>query len=240
MQTWLKFLITGFFVLGIHRSSVDSQHKGSSNLELWCFCYQPDLVFWTSRKVVIKMKLIDAHVTSFIKPDVTSFIKAFVKPEAVIEVSDLNMFLQSVHIASPLRRLYIYHSRFAARIGFDLGPDCRVLETIFSYLFYPFSFIMGVDIDDCRKVASLVGIKTMINEFVAYDELGKIITTTVRKASGPCLNIKTLFPRYGDPYTGKTTSLYWGDPLITETEITFWWDFRHFQHRKLSIWELSV
>ena len=51
---------------------------------------------------------------------------------------------------------------------------------------------------------------------------------------GPCLNIKTVFPRYGDyhvkdktvvrpcnlkhwdPYTGKTTSLYWDGPWSLE------------------------
>ena len=40
---------------------------------------------------------------------------------------------------------------------------------------------------------------------------------------GPLLNIKTIFPRYGipmlkirhgDPYTGKTSSLYWDVPLV--------------------------
>ena len=28
---------------------------------------------------------------------------------------------------------------------------------------------------DCRQMASLIGIKTFLNEFVAYDKLGKII-----------------------------------------------------------------
>ena len=54
---------------------------------------------------------------------------------------------------------------------------------------------------------------------------------------GPRLNIKTVFPRYGDshvkdktvarpsyllhgdPYAGKTTSLYWDGPLVFETTI---------------------
>ena len=55
---------------------------------------------------------------------------------------------------------------------------------------------------------------------------------------GPCLNIKTVFSRYGDshvkdktvarpsylwhgdPYTGKTTSLYWKDPLCLTLDET--------------------
>ena len=56
--------------------------------------------------------------------------------------------------------------------------------------------------------------------------------------AGPHLNIKTIFPRYGDfhvkdktvvgpsylkhgdPYTGKTTSLYWDGPLVSHTWIS--------------------
>lgn len=34
---------------------------------------------------------------------------------------------------------------------------------------------MGVETIDCRKVAELVGIKTFINEFVAYTALAKYI-----------------------------------------------------------------
>ena len=34
---------------------------------------------------------------------------------------------------------------------------------------------MGVESQDCRQIASLIGVKTFLNEFVAYDKLGKII-----------------------------------------------------------------
>lgn len=34
---------------------------------------------------------------------------------------------------------------------------------------------MGVDIDDCRTVAGLIGTKTFLNEFIAYEELGVLI-----------------------------------------------------------------
>ena len=34
---------------------------------------------------------------------------------------------------------------------------------------------MGVDLENCRKVAELVGIKTILNEFVAYQRLGVIL-----------------------------------------------------------------
>lgn len=49
------------------------------------------------------------------------------------------------------------------------------LEFICSYVFFPIPFFMGTSIPDCRSVARLIGLKTFTNEFVAYDQLGKII-----------------------------------------------------------------
>ena len=49
-------------------------------------------------------------------------------------------------------------------------------QYICSYVLYPLAFFMGVETDDCRRVAELIGLKTFLNEFVAYDELGKLIT----------------------------------------------------------------
>lgn len=34
---------------------------------------------------------------------------------------------------------------------------------------------MGVPVEDCLIAGKLIGLKTFINEFVAYEELGKII-----------------------------------------------------------------
>ena len=47
------------------------------------------------------------------------------------------------------------------------------LKLICSYLMWPLALIMGVDIDDCREVAKLVGIKIFTSEVLAYQELGK-------------------------------------------------------------------
>jgi nucleoside permease NupC len=33
----------------------------------------------------------------------------------------------------------------------------------------------GVNVEDCKTVSKLIGIKIFINEFIAYSELGKII-----------------------------------------------------------------
>ena len=40
---------------------------------------------------------------------------------------------------------------------------------------YPVAFLMGVDTKDCRKVAELIGVKTFLNEFIAYTTLGDLV-----------------------------------------------------------------
>jgi concentrative nucleoside transporter, CNT family len=45
------------------------------------------------------------------------------------------------------------------------------LEQLFGVLFWPIAFLLGVSGDDVTKVASLLGQKTVMNEFVAYANL---------------------------------------------------------------------
>ncbi|CAF4029869.1 unnamed protein product, partial [Rotaria sp. Silwood2] len=51
-------------------------------------------------------------------------------------------------------------------------------EVNFQYLlgliFYPFALITGISFRDCLLASKLIGIKVSINEFIAYQELGKI------------------------------------------------------------------
>ncbi|VDI31973.1 pyrimidine nucleoside transport protein [Mytilus galloprovincialis] len=49
-------------------------------------------------------------------------------------------------------------------------------QYICSYVFYPLAYLMGVETVDCGRVAELIGIKTFINEFVAYTALSKYIS----------------------------------------------------------------
>ncbi|MCB9595023.1 MAG: NupC/NupG family nucleoside CNT transporter [Sandaracinaceae bacterium] len=45
------------------------------------------------------------------------------------------------------------------------------LQRVLGYLFWPLAFVMGVPIEDCSAVASLLGEKLILNEFVAYVHL---------------------------------------------------------------------
>ncbi|XP_066975382.1 uncharacterized transporter HI_0519-like [Macrobrachium rosenbergii] len=48
------------------------------------------------------------------------------------------------------------------------------LQNLFGWIFMPLAWVMGVDWSECDKVGQLVGIKTIVNEFVAYSELANM------------------------------------------------------------------
>lgn len=48
----------------------------------------------------------------------------------------------------------------------------RYPQNLFAWVFMPLAWVMGVDWSECDKVGELIGLKTVINEFVAYSKLG--------------------------------------------------------------------
>lgn len=53
-----------------------------------------------------------------------------------------------------------------------LGFENVGIQFIMGKIFIPVSWALGVDWVDCEKVGSVIGTKTVINEFVAYERLG--------------------------------------------------------------------
>uniref|UniRef100_A0A7S1VSV7 Sodium/nucleoside cotransporter n=1 Tax=Grammatophora oceanica TaxID=210454 RepID=A0A7S1VSV7_9STRA len=58
--------------------------------------------------------------------------------------------------------LYYFGERVDIYLSFN--AICEVV-------FYPFAWLMGVDAEDCREVAVVLGLKIFANEFVAYEKL---------------------------------------------------------------------
>lgn len=58
--------------------------------------------------------------------------------------------------------------------GYLVGFSDLTFESIFGKIFIPLAWIIGVPWDDCENVAHLIATKTIINEFVAYERLGKM------------------------------------------------------------------
>ena len=55
------------------------------------------------------------------------------------------------------------------------SDDMACVQLICSYVFLPLTFLMGVAWEDCPEVAKLIGLKTVVNEYVAYVELGQLM-----------------------------------------------------------------
>lgn len=49
-------------------------------------------------------------------------------------------------------------------------------QKILSYIFFPLAFIMGVGTDTTQvlRVAELMGTKTVLNEFIAFQKMGQM------------------------------------------------------------------
>lgn len=84
-----------------------------------------------------------------------------------------------------------------AWFGGLLGFPGLSLEGIFSYLFAPVAWLMGVPASDCLQVGILLGKKTILNEFIAYLDLKKLIENGVKVAQGqiPANSVSTISER---------------------------------------------
>jgi len=48
------------------------------------------------------------------------------------------------------------------------------LQTIFGLVFAPIAWLLGVQWNDCASIGNLLGTRLVLNEFVAFIDLGKI------------------------------------------------------------------
>ena len=58
--------------------------------------------------------------------------------------------------------------------NWDAGIPVLSLQLILGYMFFPIVWLMGVPLSETLAAAELLGLKTALNEFVAYDALSKI------------------------------------------------------------------
>ena len=60
-------------------------------------------------------------------------------------------------------------------IGATLGAPGLTLQSALGFCLAPLAFMMGVPWSDATQVGALLGIKTVLNEFIAYQQLGELI-----------------------------------------------------------------
>jgi CNT family concentrative nucleoside transporter len=61
-----------------------------------------------------------------------------------------------------------------AAVGAPLGIEGLSLQRVFGVLFAPFAFLMGIPWSESLAVGGLLGIKTVLNEFIAYQQLAAL------------------------------------------------------------------
>ncbi|KAL9969400.1 hypothetical protein ACROYT_G021615 [Oculina patagonica] len=76
-------------------------------------------------------------------------------------------------------------------LGSMAGYPELSFQTICSYLFMPFAFLMGVDWADCQAVGKFLGIKTFLNELVAYVEMEPYVTNRKENNGGPTISLRS-------------------------------------------------
>ncbi len=70
-----------------------------------------------------------------------------------------------------------------AGVSMGLGDEWT-LQRLLGILFYPFAWLMGIPSNECWLAGELLGTKMALNEFIAYNELGQIITADKELAEG--------------------------------------------------------
>jgi CNT family concentrative nucleoside transporter len=60
-------------------------------------------------------------------------------------------------------------------VGGLVGIEGLSLEKIFGWVFAPLAFLMGVPWSDAQTIGTLLGEKTILNEFVAYSHLAEML-----------------------------------------------------------------
>ncbi|MBN1898068.1 MAG: NupC/NupG family nucleoside CNT transporter [Spirochaetes bacterium] len=110
------------------------------------------------------------------KPDTlgSSKLKLETKPSNIIE-SMADGASTGAHLAIQIGAMLLAFMGIIYLINGLLNYAGLSMDKIFSYIFYPFALALGVPVKDASVVASLLGTKTVFNEFLAYMKLQPLI-----------------------------------------------------------------
>lgn len=87
-------------------------------------------------------------------------------------VAVANMFLGQTDSPMPVAMVAL-----VAAVNKLLGVCGISLQQVFSYVFAPFGFFMGLDPSEILLEGNLLGSKLVLNEFVAFQQLGSMISS---------------------------------------------------------------
>src|SRR5580704_14496257 len=79
-----------------------------------------------------------------------------------------------LHLALNIAAMLIAFLALIAMCNGVLGYFHLSLEQILGVVFSPVAWLLGVDFHDCRTIGNLLGTRLVLNEFVAFQELGPL------------------------------------------------------------------
>lgn len=85
---------------------------------------------------------------------------------------------EGLQLAANIAAMLISFLAITSMINFGLHKLGTSLEDILGLIFRPLAWVMGVPAEDIGKVGTLLGKKMVLNEFVAYQDLGKNLQDT--------------------------------------------------------------
>ncbi len=102
-----------------------------------------------------------------------------------IEITDRNALdaaargaTEGMTLALNVAAMLIAFIAFVALFNHFLGKAGTSMEEILGYVMRPFAWLMGVPWHETDKVGTLLGQKTILNEFIAYKHLGDLAAST--------------------------------------------------------------
>nr|VZI11805.1 unnamed protein product [Spirometra erinaceieuropaei] len=139
--------------------------------EYSCFAFNvlPVVIFFSSFiSILFHLGIISILID---KPSVVAKkLMGTTGPETLNAVA--NIFVSMVTFLS----IYNFFNRTLTWLGARACmTQSLTFELVFSYILWPIAYTMGVPQEDCLKVAELIGVKSMLNEFVAFERLGVIM-----------------------------------------------------------------
>lgn len=109
-----------------------------------------------------------------------------------------------------------------------------VFQYICSYVLRPVAFIMGVPWEDSDIVAELLGVKTFLNEFVAYTRLAEIIKNRTKMTGLRTISVsRNVYSKLSTGFILKGNDLY----LKKVMEVS---QFRHLDAKGVFLFFKSV
>jgi len=79
-----------------------------------------------------------------------------------------------LHLALNIAAMLIAFLGLIALLNLGLGKLGTSLQALFGWILSPVAYMLGVPWEDCRAVGGLLGTRTVLNELIAFQELGKL------------------------------------------------------------------